>query len=51
MVAVGNVIGELVEGKPPKDQAVAEAEAEDAKDDGLKLEFDPDDPSSTSVEL
>lgn len=51
VVAVGNVIGELVEGKPPKDQAVAEAEADDAKDDGLKLEFDPDDPSQTSVEL
>lgn len=51
VVGVGNVIGELVEGKPPKDQAVAEAEADDAQDDGLKLDFDPDDPSGTSIEL
>jgi predicted DNA-binding protein (MmcQ/YjbR family) len=51
VVAVGNVIGELVEGKPAKEDVVAEAEADDAQDDGLKLEFDPDDPTSTSVEL
>ena len=51
VVAVGNVIGQLVEGKPAKDDVVAEAEADDAEDDGLKLDFDPDDPSSTSLEL
>lgn len=51
VVAVGNVIGELVEGKPAKEDVVAEAEADDPKDDGLKLEFDPDDPTQTSVEL
>ncbi len=52
IVSVGNVIGELVEGKPPKDQQVAE----DVQDDtdaggGPRLDFDPDDPTSTSIEL
>lgn len=51
VVRVGNIIGELVEGKPPRDQAVAEAEASDDQDDGLKLSFDPDDPTSTSISL
>ncbi len=51
VVGVGNVIGELVEGKPAKEDVVAEAEADDTHDDGLELEFDPDDPTSTSVQL
>ncbi len=42
VIAVGNVIGELVEGKPPKDQQVAEAQADDDLVDGeLELEFGP----------
>lgn len=42
VVAVGNVIGELVEGKPPKDEVVAEAQAEDDWDDGpLDIDFSP----------
>lgn len=49
IVGVGNVIGEMVEGKPPKDEAVAEAQADDTDDD--PIDFDPDDPSSTSVQL
>lgn len=51
IVGVGNVIGELIEGKPPKDQTVAEQLAEDDHDDGLKVDFDPDDPTGTSIEL
>lgn len=52
VVGVGNVIGELVEGKPPRDEVVAEQQADDdLDDDGLKLAFDPDDPTRTSVEL
>ncbi|MCO8128182.1 MmcQ/YjbR family DNA-binding protein [Acidimicrobiia bacterium EGI L10123] len=49
-VAVGGVIGELVEGKPPKDQQVAEDVQEDA-DDGPRIALDPDDPGSSTVEL
>jgi predicted DNA-binding protein (MmcQ/YjbR family) len=49
-VAVGGVIGELVEGKPPKDQQVAEDVQEDA-DDGPRIALDPDDPSGSSIEL
>ncbi len=42
IVAVGNVIGELIEGKPPKDEAVAEEQADDDRTDGeLELEFGP----------
>ncbi len=52
VVGVGNVIGELVEGKPPKDEVVAEQQADDDLDDeGLKIAFDPDDPTTTSIEL
>lgn len=51
VVGVGNVIGELVEGKPPREQTVAEDVADDDLDDGPRLDFDPDDPSSTSIEL
>ncbi len=52
VVAVGNVIGELVEGKPPKDEVVAEQQADDTDDDdGLKIAFDPDDPGGTSIQL
>lgn len=51
VVGVGNVIGELVEGRPAKEDVVAEAEADDVEADGLTLEFDPDDPTSTSVQL
>lgn len=42
VVNVGNVIGELIEGKPPKDEVVAEQQADDDLDDGelLDLEFD-----------
>jgi predicted DNA-binding protein (MmcQ/YjbR family) len=49
-VAVGGVIGELVEGKPPKDQQVAEDVQEDA-DDGPRVALDPNDPGSSSIEL
>lgn len=48
-VAVGGVIGELVEGKPPKDQQVAEDVQEDA--DAGKVELDPDDPASSTIRL
>ncbi len=52
IVAVGNVIGELVEGKPPKDQQVAEDVADDDLDgDGPRLDFDPDDPTNTTFEI
>ncbi len=53
IVAVGNVIGELVEGKPPRDQQVAEDVVDDDLDsgEGPYVEFDPDDPSSTSIQL
>lgn len=51
-VAVGGVIGELVEGKPPKDQQVAEDVQDDADDrGGPKVDFDPDDPGSSTVHL
>lgn len=42
IVGVGNVIGELVEGKPPKDEVVAEQQIDDELDDDelLHLEFD-----------
>jgi predicted DNA-binding protein (MmcQ/YjbR family) len=49
-VAVGGVIGELVEGKPAKDQQVAEDIQEDA-DDGPRVALDPDDPGSSTVQL
>ena len=49
-VAVGGVIGELVEGKPPKDQQVAEDIQEDA-DDGPRIALDPDDPGSSTIQL
>ena len=49
-VAVGGVIGELVEGKPPKDQQVAEDVQDDA-DDGPRIALDPDDPGGSSIEL
>lgn len=49
-VAVGGVIGELVEGKPPKDQQVAEDIQEDT-DDGPRIALDPDDPGSSTVQL
>lgn len=52
MVRVGNVIGELIEGKPPKDEVVAEQRQDDDEDDdGLLIDFDPDDPSGTSIQL
>lgn len=51
IVGVGNVIGELVEGKPPKDQTVAEEVAPDDHDDGLRIDFDPDDPSGSTIQL
>lgn len=43
VVNVGNVIGELIEGKPPKDEVVAEQQADDDQDDGelLDLDFTP----------
>src|SRR3546814_6371437 len=50
-VAVGGVIGELVEGKPPKDQQVAEDVQDDADDrGGPKVDFDPDDPGSSTIQ-
>lgn len=47
IVAVGGVIGELVEGKPPKDQQVAE----DVQEDDDRIDLDPDDPGSSVIEL
>lgn len=43
VIAVGNVIGELIEGKPPKDEAVAEEQVDDDErlDGELELEFGP----------
>jgi len=52
IVAVGGVIGELVEGKPPKDLQVAEDVQDDTDDGGgPKVDFDPDDPAASSIEL
>ena len=52
IVSVGNVIGELIEGKPPKDQQVAEDVQDDTDDrGGPKLDFDPDDPTNSSIEI
>jgi predicted DNA-binding protein (MmcQ/YjbR family) len=51
-VAVGGVIGELVEGKPPKDLQVAEDVQDDTDDrGGPKVDFNPDDPADSSIEL
>jgi hypothetical protein len=47
IVAVGGVIGELVEGKPPKDQQVAE----DVQEDDESIDLDPDDPGSSTITL
>jgi predicted DNA-binding protein (MmcQ/YjbR family) len=49
VVGIGNVIGELVEGKPVKDQVVSEQQADDTDDDPIDL--DPDDPGSSSIQL
>lgn len=49
VLAVGNVIGELIEGKPPRDQVVAEDQVDDDRDSGLIL--DPDDPAASRIEL
>ena len=49
VLAVGNVIGELIEGKPPKDEVVTEQQADDLDDDPIEL--DPDDPGSSSIKL
>ena len=46
-VAIGGIIGELVEGKPPKDQQVAE----DVQEDDDRIDLDPDDPRSSTIEL
>lgn len=51
IVAVGGVIGELVEGKPPKDQQVAEDVQEDDDAGGPAVELDPDDPGSSTIRL
>ena len=48
---VGGVIGEIVEGKPPKDQHVAVAEVDDDDPFGPRVRFDPDDPGSTTIDL
>ncbi len=51
-VNVGGVIGELVEGKPAKDLQVAEDVQDDTDDGGgPRVDFDPDDPAGTSIEL
>jgi predicted DNA-binding protein (MmcQ/YjbR family) len=49
VVGVGNVIGELVEGKPPKDEVVTEQQADEPDDDPIDL--DPDDPGSSSIRI
>jgi len=51
IVAVGGVIGELIEGKPPKDQQVAEDVQEDDDAGGPSIELDPDDPGSSTISL
>lgn len=51
IVAVGGVIGELVEGKPPKDQQVAEDVQEDDDAGGPLVELDPEDPGSSTISL
>ena len=51
IVSVGNIIGELVEGKPPKDQQVAEDVQDDTDTGGPRVALDPDDPGSSTVEL
>jgi len=51
IVAVGGVIGELIEGKPPKDQQVAEDVQEDDEAGGPRVELDPEDPSGSSIQL
>lgn len=51
VVAVGGIIGELVEGKPPKDQEVAEDIQDDSDVGGPTVELDPDDPGSSTIHL
>jgi predicted DNA-binding protein (MmcQ/YjbR family) len=51
IVAVGGVIGELVEGKPPKDQQVAEDVQEDDDASGPAVDLDPHDPGSSTIHL
>ena len=51
IVAVGGIIGELIEGKPPKDQQVAEDVQEDDDASGPGVELDPDDPGSSTIRL
>lgn len=51
IVAVGGVIGELVEGKPPKDQQVAEDVQDDEDAGGPSIDLDPDDPGASTIEL
>jgi len=51
IVAVGGVIGELIEGKPPKDQQVAEDVQEDDDAGGPAIALDPDDPGRSTIEL
>jgi len=51
IVAVGGVIGELVEGKPPKDQQVAEDVQDDTDTGGPSIDLDPDDPGSSTIRL
>ena len=51
IVAVGGVIGELIEGKPPKDQQVAEDVQEDDDAGGPSIDLDPDDPGASTIEL
>lgn len=51
IVSVGNVIGELVEGKPPKDQQVAEDIQDDTDTGGPDVDLDPDDPAGSTIRL
>ena len=49
VLGVGNVIGELIEGKPPKDEVVTEQQADDPEDDPIDL--DPEDPGSSTIKI
>jgi hypothetical protein len=51
-VAMGRAMmgmAELIEGKPPRDPEASQLVDEAGQDDGLKIEFDPDDPTATRV--
>jgi hypothetical protein len=51
-VAMGNVmygLAEIYEGKPPRGPEASQEVDLAGQDDGLKIDFDPDDPTATRV--